>query len=378
MIHIENKQDCCGCGACAQRCPRSCITMKADEQGFRYPEVDLAACIQCGLCEKVCPVIHQTAPGRPLATYAVKSPDEAVRLESSSGGVFTLLAEQTIDEGGVVFGAQFDENWNVVHDCAVEKEELAPMRGAKYVQSNTLSTFKIAESLLKHGRKVLYVGTPCQISGLKNYLRKEYDRLILVDIVCHGVPSPAVWQAYLKEIITPAAPSDLQSISFRNKDYGWSKYSLKIMTKDHQVKFQERAISNTYLKGYVKDFFLRPSCFSCPAKNHTSGSDITLADFWGIKGEINDDKGVGLVFLNTEKGKALFDQLKVTREERPYEEAIKYNPSIVRSVPEPKVYRYFWDEFAQHGVVAIDKAIAKSKPNLVMRVVGKIKAIIRK
>ena len=370
MIHIDNKQDCCGCGACAQRCPRACITMKPDEQGFLYPVVDASSCIQCGLCEKVCPVLHQVDPERPMGTFAV--------MQSSSGGMFTLLAEKTIDEGGVVFGAQFDDKWNVVHDCAVTKDELAPMRGAKYVQSRTEYTFKIAESLLKKGRRVLYVGTPCQISGFRNYLRKEYDNLLLVDIVCHGVHSPVVWQAYLKSIISPCAATDIRSISFRNKDFGWSKYSMKVVAHGNKVKFHERAISNTYLKGYVKDFFLRPSCFQCPAKQHTSGSDITLADFWGYKGELDDDKGTGLVFVNTSKGKAWFEAVDVLREERTYDEAVKYNPSILRSVPEPKVYQYFWEEFAQSGVAAIDKAITKSKPNLVMRVVGKIKGIIRR
>ena len=378
MIQIENKQDCCGCGACVQRCPKACITMQADEQGFLYPVVDASLCIQCGLCEKVCPMLHRVEPGRPLSIFAVQGRDEEVRMHSSSGGMFSLLAEKTIDEGGVVFGARFDDHWNVVHDCAVTKDELAPMRGAKYVQSRTEHTFKIAESLLKKGRKVLYVGTSCQISGFRNFLRKEYDNLLLVDIVCHGVPSPVVWQAYLRSIILPCGPADIKSVSFRNKDFGWSKYSLKIVTQDNNVKFHERAISNTFLKGYVKDFFLRPSCFNCPAKQHTSGSDLTLADFWGYKGELNDDKGTGLVFVNTQKGKSWFDGLDVLYEERTYDEAVKYNPSILHSVSEPKVYHYFWEEFARLGVAAIDKAITKSKPNLVMRVVGKIKEIIRR
>lgn len=378
MIQIENKQDCCGCGACVQRCPKTCITMKPDEQGFLYPVVDASLCIQCGLCEKVCPVIHQVEPVHPIGTFAVKGKDEEVRMQSSSGGMFTLLAEKTIDEGGVVFGARFDGCWNVVHDCAVTKEDLAPMRGAKYVQSRTENTFKMAELLLKKGSKVLYVGTPCQISGLRNYLRKEYDNLLLVDIVCHGVPSPVVWQAYLKSVISPCTSADVQSISFRNKDLGWSKYSLKIVTQGNIVKFHERAISNVFLKGYVKDFFLRPSCFNCPARQHTSCSDITLGDFWGYKGKLNDDKGTGLVFVNTLKGEAWFKSLDVLWEERTYDEAVKYNPSILRSVPEPKVYPYFWEEFTRSGVAAIGKAVMKSKPNLVMRVVGKIKGIIRR
>lgn len=199
MIDIKEKKECCGCNACAQRCPKSCITMREDSEGFLYPEVDKEICIDCGICEKVCPVMYQGNKRKPLAVYAVKHKNNEIRLSSSSGGVFTALAESVIDEGGVVFGAKFDDNWCVVHSYSETKEGLAAFRGSKYLQSRIGDSFKKVECFLKANRKVLFSGTPCQIAGLKRFLRKEYDNLLTVDFVCHGVPSPGVWREYLNE-----------------------------------------------------------------------------------------------------------------------------------------------------------------------------------
>lgn len=200
MIRIDRPTDCCGCEACAQRCPKQCIAMHADAEGFLYPRINTAACIDCGLCEQVCPVLRPAAPRTPTAVYAAKNPDERIRMESSSGGVFTLLAERTIRAGGVVFGARFDEAWEVVHDSTETIEGLAAFRGSKYVQSRIGTSFARAEEFLKQGRQVLFTGTPCQIAGLNRFLRRSYDNLLTVDVVCHGVPSPLVWRRYLDEI----------------------------------------------------------------------------------------------------------------------------------------------------------------------------------
>lgn len=200
MIEIKEKKDCCGCWACVQRCPKHCITMKEDSEGFLYPEVDQSSCIDCGLCEKVCPVINREEARRPLESLAAINPDEKVRMASSSGGVFTLLATQVLAEGGVVFGARFNDRWEVVHDVAEDAESLAALRESKYVQSRIGDSFARAERYLKSGRKVLFTGTPCQIAGLRRFLRKEYDGLLAVDFICHGVPSPGVFRQYLKEV----------------------------------------------------------------------------------------------------------------------------------------------------------------------------------
>ena len=243
MIDFFNKSYCCGCEACVQCCPKRCISMHEDKEGFLYPKVDKEACIDCGLCEKVCPIIHQAEPTEPLSSYIAINPNEEIRLHSSSGGIFTLLAEQVIAEGGVVFGARFDENWDVVHAWTDTIEGLAPFRGSKYVQSRIGNTYKETKDFLQQGRKVLYSGTPCQIAGLKKYLRKEYDNLLTVDFICHGVPSPGVWRRYLSELreslraergdgknTVPSSIDELPvitGISFRDKSNGWKKFGFR-------------------------------------------------------------------------------------------------------------------------------------------------------
>lgn len=201
MINIKDKSNCCGCNACVQKCPKQCISMREDDEGFLYPYVDKILCIDCGLCEKTCPVINSKEERKPLNVFAAKKPNDEVRMQSSSGGIFTLLAENVIDEGGVVFGAGFNERWEVVHSFAEKKEDLAKFRGSKYVQSKVGNSYKQAEAFLKQGRKVLYSGTPCQIAGLKQYLRKDYANLLAVDFICHGVPSPGVFRTYLRAIV---------------------------------------------------------------------------------------------------------------------------------------------------------------------------------
>jgi coenzyme F420-reducing hydrogenase beta subunit len=196
-----DKQACCGCGACAQKCPTGCIIMQEDTEGFLYPEIDKKSCVGCKVCEEVCPSVHPKEPRTPLRVYAAKNKDEAVRLESSSGGIFTVLAEKIIDRKGVVFGARFNEDWEVIHSYVETKEKLSVFRGSKYVQSRIGESYKQAEEFLKAGRFVLFSGTPCQIAGLKLFLKKEYENLVTVDLICHGVPSPGVWRKYLDEFI---------------------------------------------------------------------------------------------------------------------------------------------------------------------------------
>ena len=202
-----NKSDCVGCFACCSICPVDCIAMQDDKEGFLYPFYhDKKQCINCGCCKKVCPVITQRNDSKPLGVYAAKNPDEKIRLQSSSGGIFTLLAEHIINEGGVVFGARFNENWEIIHSYAETIEGVATFRGSKYVQSKIGESYKQAKFFLTMGggRKVLFSGTPCQIAGLKAFLQKDYSNLLTVDFVCHGVPSPLVWKKYLDELlVTP-------------------------------------------------------------------------------------------------------------------------------------------------------------------------------
>lgn len=306
MINIKNKQDCCGCSACAQRCPKQCIAMAEDEEGFLYPKVDISKCIDCHLCENVCPVINQDEPRTPLNVYAAKNQNDQIRLDSSSGGIFTILAEQVINAGGVVFGACWDEEWNVKHDYAECLDNLSKFRSSKYLQSIIGDNYLKAEQFLKSGRTVLFTGTPCQIAGLKHFLRKDYDNLLAVEVICHSVPSSGIWQRYLEERLQTLrwSKSDIKHISFRNKKTGWKGYSFVIENKNGNV-FSELGSKNAFMRGFLADLYTRPSCQACPAKRLKSGSDITLGDFWGIDSlmpEIDDDKGVSAIIVNTEKG----------------------------------------------------------------------------
>ena len=200
MIHIVDKHNCCGCSACLNVCPKACITMLADEEGFLYPKVDKTICIDCGLCEKVCPFMANLDAKRPIRSYAAINPNEQERYNSSSGGIFTMLMRETLNRGGVVFGAAFDKKWNVHHIAIESIEEMPLLQGSKYVQSYVGDCYRDAKDFLREGRDVLFSGTSCQIAGLRQYLRKDYENLTTVDVICHGVPSPRVWSAYLSSL----------------------------------------------------------------------------------------------------------------------------------------------------------------------------------
>ena len=359
MIEIKDKKDCCGCHACASVCAHRAITMQADAEGFLYPIVNKEACTDCGLCEQVCPIIHQASPTRPLNVYAARSNDEELRRQSSSGGIFTLLAEAVIREGGVVFGAKFDEEWNVIHTWTESFDGLAAFRGSKYVQSTIGNTYKEAKEFLQHGRKVLYTGTPCQIAGLKRYLRKDYDNLLTADVICHGVPSPLVWQRYLDEMRTKGKITD---ISFRDKTYGWTQYVFRLgyisttaNTSEEQTLLTPRS-ENIFMRGFLADLYLRPSCHDCPARSGKSNSDITLGDFWGIQSvypELNDNKGYSAILIHSAKGQTYYNKLNKTGIESNYEYLLPENPSLEYN-PKQTIYaRRFWRQFPQQGLGCI-------------------------
>ncbi len=412
MINILENKNCCGCNACVQRCPKHCITMQEDCEGFLYPKLDKTLCIDCGICEKVCPVINQANPRNPLEVYAAKTLDEEIRIQSSSGGVFTMLAEQTIDKGGVVFGAGFDKNWEVEHQYTETKEGLAAFRGSKYVQSRIGETFQQAETFLKQGREVLFCGTPCQIAGLRLFLRKEYDNLLKVDFICHGVPSPGVWRTYLQEVITRPqgvagkntvlsslnSMPEIAGISFRDKRLGWKKYGLSIRyaapKEAAENSVYQSDISNTafqmhsdnvFMRGFLNNIYLRPSCYSCPAKNGKSQTDITLGDYWGVykfHNNIDDDMGTSAVLINSLKGKKFYSDINIFMVPSSYRNVLAYNPSLEQSVTIPKCRDCFYNNSSEHIIKDISEAVAKNRPILIIRVYyftkGLIKSILTK
>lgn len=327
MITISEKKFCCGCSACAKKCPRHCITMKVDAEGFFYPDIDTKLCIQCGLCEKVCPVIHPLPKRIPHSCYAAYHNNEKIRIASSSGGIFTMIAQQIISLGGVVFGAKFDEDWQVVMGYAEDFQTLAQFRGSKYVQCETGDSFRQAEKFLKQNRLVLYTGTPCQIAGLKKFLSKPYDNLLTVDFICHGVPSPKVWKNYLKGF------KNITAINFRNKSEGWKNFHIVIESENKSLS--EPFWQNPYMQAFLGDMILRPSCYSCPTRKGKSGSDITIGDHWAIptiQPEFDDDKGTSLVLLNSEKGKSFWNNQQVTFIETELEPSKQYNGGFLNTI----------------------------------------------
>lgn len=341
MIIITDKHKCCGCSACVQACPKQCISFDADEQGFRYPLVDKSKCIDCGICEKVCPCQNPEQQSAPIKVIAAINNDERIRLNSSSGGIFHLLAEKTIAAGGVVFGARFDEQWQVVIDYAETMETIKAFMGSKYVQARIETAYTDASRFLQDGRKVLFSGTPCQIAGLYHFLGKSYDNLLTVDMICHGTPSPKVWSKYLDEVVT-AGRKAISNIEFRNKREGWKRFHFTMWyNKDEQsVSLHCHHQENHFMRAFLHNLTLRPSCYFCPAKNGRSHSDITIGDFWGIDSEIpemDDDKGTGLVIINTGKGDVAIDRSKITERETTAETALRHNSAYYRSVkPHPK------------------------------------------
>lgn len=332
MINIIRKEDCCGCSACVQRCPKHCISMTEDEEGFLYPIVNLDICNNCKICESVCPIINKYPTKEIKSSFSSINQDETIRNLSSSGGVFTLLSQIIIDKGGVVFGACWNGKWEVEHGFTETYEGLSKFRGSKYLQSRIGNNFIFAEQFLKEGRFVLFSGTPCQISGLKHFLRKDYDHLLCVDIVCHGVPSPSIWKQYLDEVCDKhkSTYQSIETINFRDKSTGWNNYSFSI--KANGWEYKEIAFRNPFMRGFLHDIINRPSCTNCPAKPFRSGSDITIGDFWGVESilpNMNDGKGVSLVLVNNKKGMEFIKELNA--QEIPLQKAIINNPAISQS-----------------------------------------------
>lgn len=404
MIKVVDKSRCCGCSACVQICPKQCISFDEDEHGFKYPKVNDLICVKCRLCEQVCPCLNQGIPSPPKKVYAAINPAENVRLNSSSGGIFTIMAEFVLGNNGIVFGARFDRNWNVIHDYTESVDDIDKFRRSKYVQSYIGESFRQVQEFLKAGRLVLFSGTSCQIAGLKRFLDKEYENLLLIDVVCHGVPSPKIWREYLKSIIRPEGvdgkntvlsfPNDMsiiKDISFRNKKIGWKKYgfelrmaapkaaqnsvldSVKKLDDEEDFTFFQAVNENLYLQGFINNLYIRPSCFACPSKSGRCNSDYSLADFWTINKflpSLNDDKGVTLLYVHSTKGLNILEKLNVQLFELDKNKVL--NSAFSNPAKEKYPIEQFWKLYSKMGIDAIDtclKSINRNPIKLVKRVV---------
>lgn len=347
MIEINTKENCCGCYACYNVCPKQCITMKTDNEGFWYPDIDKDKCVNCNLCEKVCPIVNPVQRNESLKlSYAVQNKDDAVRLSSSSGGMFHLLAESIIKQDGVVYGAGFDKDFSVKHIRINKIEEIQLLQGSKYLQSGIGNIYKQVKKDLKENKQVLFTGTPCQVEGLKSFLGREENNLLTMDFICHGVPSPMIWGYY--SAIEQDKKEQLKKVYFRNKDLGWKLFSLK-MVFDKNIYVNDLN-NDLYMKGFLQDLYLRPSCYNCRFKKVNRVSDITVADFWGIDKllpKFDDDKGTSLVILHNNKAKNLFYKLKDKMNfiEVKFEDGIRYNKSMITSVRYNEKRDLFFAEF---------------------------------
>ena len=411
--------DCCGCTACYSVCPKRAIQMVEDDEGFPYPHVNENLCIGCHLCEKVC-VFKRDAEIRknkencnssePLFTYAVRHRNEQVRMESRSGGIFTAVSDLVFSQGGVVYGCVLDDNFEALHiraSCAEERDE---MRGSKYIQSSLNDTYREIKSDLDKDLLVLFSGTSCQVSGLKAFLEKEYFNLLCIDIVCHGVSSPLVWRKYLRWQ-EDRNNGKIVSVDFRNKrEFGWRAHieTLHLQSCDKFLgenshrnsasakleQLQDRYSSKIKLRNDVlsrptpKEFFckddgvdtivysdiftnlfyehciLRPSCYQCPYKSLTHPGDITIGDYWGINlvsaAHLDDDRGVSLVMINTDKGKKMFDSVKkdIIAEETGVSQKMMQQP-LRESFSCPDNRGQFWDDFHKLPFAKISRKYAK-------------------
>lgn len=376
MIEIKNKKDCCGCHACYSICPKKAIQMKEDENGFLVPKISKNKCINCELCKKVCPIINLSKTTNNPVAYAMINNDIGVRKESSSGGIFSLIAECILELDGIVFGAMFNEQFEVIHSYITQKSELNKLRGSKYVQSSIDDCFIVAKQFLDNNRYVLFSGTPCQIEGLKKYLGKEYDKLYTQDIICHGVPSPRIWREYLQYRVKKDKGEETIKINFRDKRRSWNNFEISF--KYNNKKYIKDKNDDLFMKAFLNNILLRESCYECKFKKINRISDITLADFWGIGKvlpQFNDNKGTSLVIINSDKGKELFSKIKNKTQYAKVElyDALKYNKAMVESPKKPNQREEFLKEVNEKN---LEKSVKKFVPKMSFK--NKIKIELKK
>ncbi len=376
MITITDKTKCSGCSACANICPKHCITMLPDDEGFLYPSVDKTKCIDCKICEKVCPFLKEgdLRKSKP-ESYGVSIKEDTIRNESSSGGVFSALAIFVLQQGGVVYGCSMsDDMRSAIHIRVDSIEGLDKLRGSKYLQSTIGNIYYQVKVDLRSGKKVLFSGVPCQINGLKNYLGEEYQNLICVEVICHGTPSPALWKKYI-DYLESKYNASVEFVNFRHKKNGWRGFGL--FFEGPRIKQYKSLHDDPYLIMFLRDICLRPSCYKCKAKEFESMADLTIADLWGVHEyapELYDDKGMSLVLIQSKKGQQIFIEIQeeLKSKEVPFDQAIKWNPSYCSSVNRPKERDVFFKDMNVYSF----KNLQKKYVNIPLKV--KIKRIIKK
>ena len=341
-----NRADCSGCEACANICPKNAITMTRDAEGFAYPKINPELCIKCGQCDATCPALNFTKktltelPPTFVATYQ----NEKILRHSSSGGMFSALSEIILNSGGVVFGAGFDKNWHVFHTVARNLDELENLRGSKYVQSQIGDVYRQVKEELK-SKLVLFSGVSCHCAGLKNFLGKDYENLLTVDVICHGVPSPALWENYIDEI---SYAHEITDVNFRSKRNGWGQ-TIDINFADQGHKLSSNS-NHLYGRLFLRNLSLRPSCSVCKFRFPNVHSDLTVGDAWGIKDfapEMFDKRGVSVVFVHTAKGKNFLERTNLKVKQVKFVDAIRKNTLFINPTAADSRREKFFDQLAE-------------------------------
>lgn len=378
LPNLASNHLCTGCTACASVCPKACIVMSADDDGFRYPMIDESACVGCGLCEKVCPVLGDSRPDHKPTAWAAMSRDTGIRLESSSGGIFTELARHILAQGGAVFGAVYGEDFRVEHHCAETEADLSPMRGAKYAQSDLDGIFSNIKHRLDQGQRVLFSGTPCQVEGLLSFLRKPCENLVTLDFVCHSVPSPLAWQEYIHSL------GDVQTINLRAKDTGWSRYGYchRIGNSRGEIRLIPNSDS-LYMKLFVGNYITRHSCAHCRFKGYARRSDLTIGDFWGVwdsHPDMDDDRGTSVVLVQSEQGKVLWDAVRpgmIVRQVS-LQDAAAQNPAMLESSPEAQDRDTVMTRIRSGDLIGCAELFKTPQLSLPRRIRSKVACILRR
>lgn len=381
MILFTEKKDCCGCTACMSACPKNAITMHPDEEGFLYPEIDESRCIQCHICERVCPLHHEAAYQQNFEQqiYAAKHLDSQVVKSSSSGGAFTAISDYVLSQGGIVYGACFDSNFKVCHRRVTTKRERDLLRGSKYVQSDLRQTFSQIKQDLQQGKKVLFTGTPCQNAGLLLFLKQKnvnIENLFSCDFICHGVPSPLLWKEYVY-FLQERFQDKLIYFSFRDKSEGWNTKKAKAFFQN--INDTKECNKNySFLKLYTSLYILRPSCYKCQFTSYERVSDITIADFWNIHNsnpDMDDNRGTSLVLVNSQKGAFLFSNAQKDLKTAGSTPQDCWQMHLQYPCAEPAGRKKFWKEYKEKGAKYV---ICKyGKGTLSTRVKGRVTPILK-